>query len=90
VGITLEDTNKMARRPKEEQGSMMKGEFTYVGDDGELHDEALHESILTPEADRAASAKAVEAAIERGMSQKDAEAVYGFPSESESTAKSSK
>jgi hypothetical protein len=46
-----------------EDTEIMEGEFVYIGDDGELHDEAMHEAIMTPAANKAA-ARVVQNAIE--------------------------
>jgi hypothetical protein len=61
-----------------EDTEMMKGEFVYVGDDGELHDEAMHEAIMTPATNKAAAARSVQNAIERGMTREAAETLYGY------------
>jgi hypothetical protein len=52
-------------------------EFVCLGEDGSVSDAALHEEILAG-GDAAASKAAVQAAVRRGMSPVDAEALYGI------------
>jgi hypothetical protein len=56
----------------------MQPEPAYIGEDGKLHDDGLHDDMLASEAGQEASRKAAyDAAIKSGMSEADAEKFYG-------------
>ncbi len=56
----------------------MQPEPAYIGEDGKLHDDGLHDEMLSSEAGNEASQKAAcDAAIKRGTSKATAEKLYG-------------
>ena len=56
----------------------MQPDLGYIGKDGELHDDGLHDEMLASEAGQEASRKAAyDAAIKSGMSEATAEKFYG-------------
>ena len=53
-------------------------EFCYIGEDGQPHDDGLHDEMLSSKAGNEASRKAAyDAAIKRGLSKAQAERLYG-------------
>jgi hypothetical protein len=53
-------------------------DLAYVGEDGKLHDDGLHDDMLASKAGEKASAKAArDAAIKSGLSKAEAERLYG-------------
>ena len=56
----------------------MQPDLGYIGDDGKLHDDGLHDEMLNnPEADGAGRKWAFDAAIKRGVSGATARLLYG-------------
>ena len=56
----------------------LQPEPAYIGKNGKLHDDGLHEAMLNnPEADRAGRKLAFDAAIKRGVSKATAKLLYG-------------
>src|SRR5437016_12076132 len=56
----------------------MQPDLAYIGEDGKLHDDGLHDEMLASEAGNEASRKAAyDAAIKRGLSEAEADRFYG-------------
>ena len=56
----------------------MQPDLAYIGEDGKLHDDGLHDAMLNSKAGQEASRKAAyDAAIKRGLSKATAEKFYG-------------
>jgi len=57
----------------------MQPEPAYIGEDGKLHDDGLHDEMLDNEKANAFFSKVVKAdAIERGLSEAEADRFYGI------------
>jgi len=56
----------------------MQPDLAYIGEDGKLHDDGLHDAMLdNPEADEASRKAAYDAAIRDGVDKATAERFYG-------------
>ena len=67
----------MAQKVADTLVMKMQPEPAYIGDDGKLHDDGLHDTILASEAGEAASSKAAyDAVTKRGLSETLARRFY--------------
>ena len=64
--------------PKRKSKRSLRPDLGYIGEDGKLNDDGLHDEMLNSEAGEQASRKAaLDAAIKRGVSRALAERLYG-------------